>query len=1108
MIDIKDIEGNIRFSTPINKGSKRKFLLMKEDYITLKFSLDHPIYFHLGDGIDNELGIFELVDLYKPDYNATTGGYDYDLRLDAYYWKWKNKKFFYTPESAGREASWNLTATLKTHLEVFLANLKALGYKFRNDEFDHSIDAALLTSSKLVSYNNTNLIDALTQMAQAWECEWWIDHHKICFGRCEYNKDYPVEFKLNDNVNTMQRSDGQNLYATRIYPFGSTRNIPDTYQKSLIFDVKEVNGRNIADTGRALDIKFFPISVTRKEEYTANVSLGSKPFSTSYTTWVFDKDIAISILGGSYKVISDGISINVSTPFTQIGNRAFLPAGRYNMKACYIYNVSGLSKEISIDSQEIVLSQSQQSDISVKFKVATALDIEKVASNLKIRVYVHVPAPTSTDFLSLFMAYASYEITLLKGASASTSITFLSGSNSGQTYSAIYNPDFLFDAASNVICLPEGITASLGDRYIIGNIIKGKVPANYFSKDDKETTLNGVIQKRLMLPADIPYVDAYRYSPVGERIDIGDPRYDDPDNVEMREEEAIEEIVVFEDEYPKYIGSTTIVPKPRPEFEKDDDGKQTDKQYPIYTFKDTGLKNFTKDFKLKEFRLIFQTGKLAGLDFAIDIKESDNSGTTFEIVRNEDYGRYLPDDVLFPQAAHIENEKDVPADTYILHGFDTAYVSEKMLPDAEMKLLERSKEYVKKSMIDPSTYNCEMNCSYIYNEGNLHTFEVGDCINLINETYFENGRQSRIIGIEHPLDIPYDHLVYTIGETAAYSRLGEIENKIDSLTYKGQTYSGSATAGSGGASVYVIGINDKTLPSDRNVFSSKKALNTFLNKTKPDIAAEHIIFENGILVRKQEIVEASPMALMEEGEAIIEELTIKGEVTTLGELDNVSKAVDETSDTNDVMVRISGASEWTVNNTLFSNVAQLMEKIFPFTISLMGGGVYEIGDVRTINLFWTYDRDIEFQSINGEVMDIGLRAKQYEGVISDTTYTLSAVCNAQTFKKSTSIEFRLKKYYGVSSHEALTNEEILALSGSWAERTQRSTVFNCTSGQYPYYILPTSMVDGIQFWVGGLRNSDWAEEVREVTNAFGHKESYTIFRLNSIQTGVLNIEVK
>ena len=100
-VDIKDATGNIRFSTPINKGSKRKFTLMQEDYITLKFSLEHPVYFNLGDGIDNELGIFELIDLYKPVYNTTTGGYDYELRLDAYYWKWKNKKFFYSYDGDG-----------------------------------------------------------------------------------------------------------------------------------------------------------------------------------------------------------------------------------------------------------------------------------------------------------------------------------------------------------------------------------------------------------------------------------------------------------------------------------------------------------------------------------------------------------------------------------------------------------------------------------------------------------------------------------------------------------------------------------------------------------------------------------------------------------------------------------------------------------------------------------------------------------------------------------------------------------------------------------------------------------------------------------------------
>lgn len=843
MIDIKDISGNIRFSTPINEGSKRHFLLMQEDYITLLFSLSNPVYFKLGDYVDNELGIFELVDLYKPTYNTTTGAYDYELRLDAYYWKWKNKKFFYTPETTGREAAWNLTATLDKHLDVFLDNLKALGYKFREEEFTYEIENTVANTAKLVSYDNVNLIDSLTQMAETWECEWWITEHVIHFGRCEYSS--PVDFKAGDltdtenvNVNSMTRSDSQTTYATRIYAFGSTRNIPASYRKNLIFDVKEVNGRNISDTSRPLKINYFPSRVTYKEDYTASRNEGSGPFTPSYTEWTLDTSLTSSAKGGSYNVVSEGISINISTAVPQIGDRAFLPAGDYILKASYIYNVSGESKEVIIGNQTVSLAQNQQYEIAAKIQVSDTLVIDKNSSDLKVRIYIHVPAPASSDLLSTFQAYVTYDINLYGGSSATTSVTFLSGANAGQTFDAVYNPDLLTGEAANVIQLPEGVTASLGNRYTINNIIGGKVPDNYFSKDDKEMTLNGVVQKRLMLPEGISYVDAYRYSPSGERINIGDENYDNPDNVEMSEEEAIEEIVIFEDEYPQYNGTISSV-------SHDDKVDDSDKEYRIYSFKDTGLKNFTEDFRLdgEELHMIFQTGKLAGMDFAINIVESDSTGTTFEIVRNEDYGRYLPDDVLYPEATN----------TYILYGFDTAYISEQMLPDAEQNLLKKAKEYVKKSMIDPSTYDCEMDADFIYNKGNIRTYEVGDKVNLINKAFFPEGRQSRIIGFEWPLDIPYDHPIYTVGETASYSRIGEIESKLDSLTYKGQTYSGSAVGG-GGTSVYVIGVNDKTLPSDRNVFSAKRVLQEIIayaiSKTKDDTALGLISFLNGINVTK------------------------------------------------------------------------------------------------------------------------------------------------------------------------------------------------------------------------------------------------------------------
>lgn len=873
IVDIKEISGNIRFSTPINEGCKRKFMLMKEDYITLKFSVTKPILFKLGDGIDNELGMFELVDPYKPIYNESNGGYDYELRLDAYYWKWKNKTFKFTPETGGKEASWNLTASLDVQLSVVIRNLNALGYKYRESAFDFSIDSTVENAAKSMSYSDVNLIDALSQMAESWECEWWITDNIINFGRCEYNEKYPVDLELGKNVDSMIRSDSQSGFATRVYAFGSTRNIPTNYR---------------------------PV--------------------------------------------------------------------------------------------------------------------------------------------------------------------------------------------------------------------------------DESVVVNGIVQKRLMLPVGIPYIDAY------------------PD---MTTEEAVEDIVVFEDVYPRRIGTVSDITTHEYTDKIEEEGKPTKyEKWNAYRFRDTGI-TFSEDYVLPgvELKLVFQSGVLNGMEFAVwfnpdKLPEKNADGTwnpeaqVFEVVRNEDYGRPLPDAVLFPQDEHLEGDVLVSSDTYILFGFDTKFVSDAMIPSAELELKEKAEKYIEKSKIDPSTYTCKIRFDSIMNaNGTLRLFEAGDRVNLINGAYFETGnRQSRIIGFEYNLDIPYDSPLYTIGEKASYSRISDLEEKVAALTYKGQTY-----VSSGGNGVYVIGVNDKTLPSDRNTFSAKRILNEIteraISKTEDDKAAGLITFlkgivskelieaNNGLVVRKTEVVEPMRMSLLseefedgivEENEDVfIEEMrTATGGAVTLGELDNVTDEADKISDTDDLLVRLAGASGWTINTTLFSQVSQLMSKVFPFTMTLSGGGTYEKGSSQTISLSWTYDRDIESQSINNESLLIGIRAKQYANVATDTTYTLKAIQGGQTYTKSVSAQFKVKKYYGVSASGTLTNDEILSLSNTWAGRTQGSTVFDCTGGKYPYYILPTSMVSGIQFWIGGLRNTDWKEETREVTNAFGHKESYTIYRLNSIQTGVLNIEVK
>lgn len=608
MVDIKDIFGKTRFSTPINAGAKGRFTLMKEDYIILPFSVPDPVYFKLGDYVDlsgvldESLGgllskVYEIVDLQKPAFNASTGGYDYELRMDAYYWKWKNKIFKYTPEHAGHEASWSLTAPLDVQLGVFLRNLKALGYTYKGKEFEFSIDSTVENKAVAMRYDNMNLLDALFSMAdkEKWDCDCWITDNIIHFGRNEYGDSVRIE--LGVEASAMTRSDSKGTYATRIYAFGSTRNIPADYR---------------------------PV--------------------------------------------------------------------------------------------------------------------------------------------------------------------------------------------------------------------------------DEQTVVNGVVQRRLMLPADTPYIDVY------------------PD---MSEEEAIEDIVVFENVYPRRTGTLSDV-HTRTEEVKDENGTKETVTY--YRYKDTGLE-FKDEYLIEgqELRIRFQSGKLNGMEFGVifnpDPKDDMRGAQLWEVVRNEDYRPMLPDDTLRPENG----------DEYVLSGFNIQLVSDRYTPEAEQELKGKAQEYADRRKRDDGTYNTTLDSEWVYNDRLRRFYEFGQKVFLVNRAFFENGRDSRILGWEFNLDKPWDSPAYIIGESMPYSRIGDMEDKIDSLTYKGQTYTG------GGNGVYIIRTNDTTAPSDSNVFSARRSLVSFLRKDKSD-KTEYLLKllaggEFGEFV--DSMIAGKGAGIFPDGRAQVERLEVRGSLSVL-----------------------------------------------------------------------------------------------------------------------------------------------------------------------------------------------------------------------------------
>ena len=182
----------------------------------------------------------------------------------------------------------------------------------------------------------------------------------------------------------------------------------------------------------------------------------------------------------------------------------------------------------------------------------------------------------------------------------------------------------------------------------------------------------------------------------------------------MTDLEAIEAVVVFDDIYPKRVGEITDVSSYESEVDNED-GTKTKATF--YRFKDSGI-HFSKEYILEgqELKIRFESGKLNGMEFGVAFNPlgltEKNDDDTFnpdaqlwEIVQNEDYGRPLPDEVLFPEKG----------DKYVLSGWNAEKITELgLVSAAEQELLEAARKYVAKTCIDDGTYTATLNSVWVH----------------------------------------------------------------------------------------------------------------------------------------------------------------------------------------------------------------------------------------------------------------------------------------------------------------------------------------------------------------------------------------------------------
>lgn len=234
-IDIISNAGVIKHTAVYEEGSVRKYELMKEDYVSLSFRTKDLVQLELGDYIQCEWGRFEITTPQRDiTFDRNTLGYQYNIRFDADYWKLNNKLFKFATTagtSTHNECAFALTDTLSSHLSVIQKNIEALGYRV-NISGVSSVEGN--GKHVYIQYDNCYIIDALTRICEAFDCEWWIDgsngNWTINVGHCKHGTAVP--FTIGDNVEEMSAVRGSEELVTRIYAFGGETNIPANYRSN------------------------------------------------------------------------------------------------------------------------------------------------------------------------------------------------------------------------------------------------------------------------------------------------------------------------------------------------------------------------------------------------------------------------------------------------------------------------------------------------------------------------------------------------------------------------------------------------------------------------------------------------------------------------------------------------------------------------------------------------------------------------------------------------------------------------------------------------------------------------------------------------------------
>ena len=282
---------------------------------------------------------------------------------------------------------------------------------------------------------------------------------------------------------------------------------------------------------------------------------------------------------------------------------------------------------------------------------------------------------------------------------------------------------------------------------------------------------------------------------------------------EYREEAAFSEI------YPHRVGTISSV---RSETRTNEETGE----YTVFFVKDTSLPFNPDEYMIggEVIHMSFNSGDLAGKDFEINW---NNVTKEFEIINQyPDVNTQLPGGNLVPNSD----------DEYVLWNIS---MPDEYIRAAEQEYKEAVDAYLAEYSKDISIYSG--NTDYIYIDQNNVPLLLGQRVRLLSEIYFGNiGRDSRISRVSRKLNNLSEATIDCSNAIAA-SWKSSVDSSLNQLQF-------SVAKDFANTIIDILKTGDSEEPSNYNVLSSLRSLNTFLRKDKDDRSRGIIASDKGVEV--------------------------------------------------------------------------------------------------------------------------------------------------------------------------------------------------------------------------------------------------------------------